>query len=499
MSGAPRRTLAAGMLAVFLVALAVGLAGIDVRSTFGGRAAVDEPQYLLSALSLYEDRDLNITDELGARRWKDFHDAELPVQTQPRPDGTQISPHDPLLPLLLAVPMGVGGVVAAKAAMAVLAGLTAALTLWVAAARFAVPVPLGTAVVALAFASPPLGIYSQQVYPEMPAALAVLAAVAAMTGTWTRAPIAAFAVSVMALPWLSVKYAPVAAVLAVIGLIWCVQYAGRRAALTLGASFAAAGVVYLVVHQAIWGGWTVYASGDHFATAGEFAVVGENPDYLGRSERLAGLLLERTWGIAAWQPAWLLIVPAVAVMLVRRPCGFSVLLAPAVTGYLVATFAALTMAGFWSPGRQIVVILPLLVVVIAWWLARCARPVLIGAALLGAAGTTAMASLLIDGWAERITWVSGFPEVNNPLYQGWRFLLPPYRGGVGGAEVWVRHGVWIAVLVAAVGLALTRPTAPSSPTRRRQARALGPGASTEAAAVDPEPGAVDRPASPVAG
>ncbi|MGQ0624271.1 MAG: hypothetical protein ACT4PP_06400 [Sporichthyaceae bacterium] len=477
MRGAPRRTLAAGMLAVFLIALGVGLAGIDVRSTFGGRAAVDEPQYLLSALSLYEDRDLNIADELGARRWKDFHDAELPVQTQPRADGSQISPHDPLLALVLAVPMGLGGVVAAKATMSVLAGLTAALTLWVSVRRFGAPVVASTAVVAIAFASPPLGIYSQQIYPEMPAALAVMCAVATMTGCWTRTPIAAFAAAVVALPWLSVKYTPVAAALAVIGLIWCYQYAGRRAALALSATFAAAGAVYLAVHQAIWGGWTVYASGDHFATAGEFAVVGENPDYVGRSERLAGLLLERTWGIAAWQPGWLLIVPAVAAVLLRRPCGFSALLAPATAGWLVATFAALTMAGFWSPGRQIVVVLPLLVVMIAWWLGTAGRWVRGAGAVAGAVGVQAMASLLVDGWAERITWVSGFPDVENPIYHRWRVVLPPYRGGVGGAEVWVRHGVWMVVIAVTVMLTVRQV--------RRSAAATVPVSAVDSAARPP--------------
>ena len=65
---------------------AAGL-GAGVRSTYGGPAAVDEPQYLLSALSLYEDHDLDIADELAERRYLAFHDADLPVQTAVRPDG----------------------------------------------------------------------------------------------------------------------------------------------------------------------------------------------------------------------------------------------------------------------------------------------------------------------------------------------------------------------------------------------------------------------------
>ena len=123
-----------GLLAV----LSAGL-GIGVPATYGGHAAVDEPQYLLSALSLWEDHDLDIADELADRRYLAFHDADLPVQTAVRPDGSQLSPHDPLLPVLLAVPMGLGGWVAAKLTLAVLAGILAALLLWTAVRRFAVP------------------------------------------------------------------------------------------------------------------------------------------------------------------------------------------------------------------------------------------------------------------------------------------------------------------------------------------------------------------------
>ncbi len=440
------------MLAAFLVALTVGLLGIDVRATIGGRAAVDEPQYLLSALSLAEDGDLDISDELYDRRWRAFHDSNLPVQTQPQADGSAISPHDPLLPVLIAAPMGLWGFEAAKATVSVLAGLAAALTVWIAVRRFGVRPSLATAVVAVAFASPPLAIYAQQIYPEMPAALVTLVAVAAMTGSWSARARVVFVLAVVALPWLSVKYAPVAATLAVVGLVRLWRSTGRPAVLTLLGVFAAMGVAYLVVHQIVWGGWTVYASGDFFQGPGEFAVVGTSPDYAGRSQRLTGLLIDRQWGIAAWQPAWLLIVPAVAALLAARPRGWVGLVIPATAGWLVATFVALTMSGFWSPGRQIVVILPLLVLVIAWWLSTTPPAVLVAGAALGFLGLVSMAALLADGWDRRITWVFGFDKVDNPLYDGWRVFLPPYQEGA-GAEVWVRHAVWLGVMAAAAALA----------------------------------------------
>jgi len=73
-------------------------------------------------------------------------------------------------------------------------------------------------------------------------------------------------------------------------------------------------VVYVIVHQHVWTGWTVYVSADHFVDSGQLGVMGFSPDY-GRTTRLVGLLLERSFGIAAWHPAWLLLGPAVAAAL----------------------------------------------------------------------------------------------------------------------------------------------------------------------------------------
>ncbi|GAA3441885.1 hypothetical protein [Planomonospora venezuelensis] len=485
-SGAVRTAI--GLVAV--VATAAALLGIGVRARFGGHVAVDEPQYLLTALSIFEDLDLDITDELAERRWAPWAGTEaLPVQTEVLADGTQISPHDPLLPILLAVPMGLGGWIAAKAAMALMAGALAALTLWTAVRRFAVPVRLAAGGVLLASASPPLAVYGQQVYPELPAALAAVAALAVLTGPAfaggaraggaerpprIRRDVAVFGLLITALPWLSVKYAPVAAVLALLGL-WRLR-ADRGTLLSLAGGFAAMGAAYLAVHRLVWGGWTVYASGDHFQASGEFGVMGFDPDYAGRAVRLVGLMADRGYGLAAWQPAWLLLLPAVGYGLLpalrrRRsggpavpgdaPAGTSrgtshgasravardafhsaALLLPLAAGWLTATFVALTMNGHWWPGRQTVVVLPLALLLVLALLRD--RPGLRPAGLvLGLAGLVNHAWLLADGYAVRITWVSGFEQVGSPLYRAVRPVLPDYRLGWDG--FWPLHLGWVLV------------------------------------------------------
>src|SRR5215213_8215269 len=298
------------MVVVGLVAFAAAAAGILVPATHGTRTTADEPQYLLTAISLAEDHDLDIADELAEGRWRPFHALPLPTQTEPMAGGRRLSPHDPLLPLLLAGPVAAGGWVGAKLAMAVMAGLLAALLVWTAVRRLGVP--LGTAALATAVlaCSPPLAVYGSQLYPELPAALAVLAAAAALATAGPPTPLIlrgttpavprtppsgratlVVGVAVAALPWLGVKYAPVAAAIALVAG-WRLARAGRVGqALALAGSLALAGVVFLVLHRWWYGGWTPYAAGDHFA-AGELSVVGTEPDYLGRSRRLLGLLVD---------------------------------------------------------------------------------------------------------------------------------------------------------------------------------------------------------------
>lgn len=461
-------------LIVLVVAVLAALGSMSVRSSYGGWVDVDEPQYLLSALSLAEDGDLDIADELAERRWRDWYAGRLPVQTASLPDGRRLSPHDPLLPLLLAAPVRVGGWAGAKAFLALVAGATSVLTLLVAVRRFGVPAPLAVAGVGAAFASPPLAVYGSQVYPEMPAALAVLAAVAALTGPLRRSGLGVLAGAVVALPWLGVKYAPVAAALALLALARLHRVSRGRAAATLAVALSAAGAAYLLVHRLVWGGWTVYATGDHFERSGEFGVVGFDPDYVGRSVRLVGLFADRAFGLVPWQPAWLLLLPAAAALARRRPGGTAALLAPLVTGWAVATWVALTMHGFWWPGRQLVVVLPLGVVAVLWWLHVCAGPALrwLAGALAGA-GLLAYAALLHGGWTGRLTWVFDFERAHGPLSRTVLTLLPDYRS----AGFWSRHlaAVTLLLVLAVAGWRTAgRPDAPTAaPGRARSPRESG--------------------------
>jgi len=518
-----RRLLTVAMLVVGVAVAAWGALGVPARATDGARTTADEPQYLLTAISLGEDRSLDISDELQAERWRPFHENLLPVQTAPRADGRELSPHDPLLPVLLAVPVAVGGASGAKAFLALLGGVLAGLLVWTAVRRLGCrPVPAGIVVAAFGL-SPPLAAYATQVYPELPAALATAVAVAALTGPLRRAGVAVMLAAVVALPWLGVKYAPVAVALALC-LVWRLAApAGRRpaeateddasAAVASARSVAAAGpgsarrrraradddasasaavtadaaatptaptasaarprrrripldqgdvglrtvigrlvvpvgvlvvagVAFLALHRLWYGGWTVYAAGDHFV-GGELEVVGTEVSYLGRSRRLVGLLVDRDFGLAAWGPVALAAVGALAALARRRPSGWGVLVLPLLAGWLNATFVALTMHGFWWPGRQVVVVVPCMVLATAWWADRLGARALAVVAALGLAGMALWATVLwqeaFSGWA----LVIDVDRWANPVVGAWRRTLPDNRDG--GATASALQTAWMVV------------------------------------------------------
>jgi hypothetical protein len=411
--------------------------GIRVRATYGARLTADEPQYVLSAISLAEDRDLDISDELRAERWRAFHSpARLPVQTKVLTDGRQVSPHDPLLPVLLAVPVAIGGWMGAKFALAMMAGALAALVAWIAWRRFEVPFGLAVGGSALFAMSPPLTMYATQVYPELPAALVVAGCVAVLTAPHPpngRRTVALVALVVL-LPSLSVKYAPVAAAITLIGA-WQLWHASRRDLLfRAGAALAVAGIAYAVFHQVVYGGWTPYAAGDHFG-AGEASVMGVDVNLAGRARRLIGLLVDRDFGLVPWQPAYLLLVPALAAPLAafRRELGGgtrsapeSVVVLPLLAGWVTATFLALTMHGWWWPGRQVVVVLPCAVLLVLALAARH-RAAAIALVVLGAAGVVEFGWLMVEGLRHRLTLVVDFTTTTDPLYRVWRHVLPDGR------------------------------------------------------------------------
>jgi hypothetical protein len=446
-----------------IVVAAWACAGLGARATYGAQVTADEPQYLLSAISLAEDLDLDIADELDGERWRAFHESLLPEQTEPLADGRRLSPHDPLLPLLLAVPVALGGWVGAKLFLASVAGALAAAITWVAHRRFSVRPQLAAGVVIAFGVTPPLTAYATQVYPEVLAALAVTVAVGALLGELDRRGRVVLAVAVIALPWLAVKYVPVAVALAGAGLVLIARRADGRAARDHAAALALAALVYLAGHRMLYGGWTAYAVGDHF-TGGELTAIGHAPNYVGRSRRVLGLLVDRGFGLAAWAPAYLLAVPAVAALARRRAASARVLAVPLAAGWATATWIALTMHGWWWPGRQTVVVLPIAVLAVAWW---CSHLALARRALAASSAVAAFCWLwlVIEVHFHHHVLIVDFEETTNPLVRAWRPVLPDLLHPTATTPVLVLAWFVVLAVLAAAGWRSAAPT-PIPPTER---------------------------------
>lgn len=449
MSISIRRSTRWWTLAVAGVAFVAALFGIDARATYGARVSVDEPQYLLTALSIAEDFDLDISDEIDEQAYRSFHERDLDPQTTVlNPTGQRLSPHDPLLPLLLAAPVGFGGWAGAKVVLAIVAATTAAATVLLAVRRYEVDARVGGLVTMSFFVAAPFTAYGTQIYPAMPAALCVVVGLYALTGTndWRHRLLVVTVV--VLLPWFAVKFVPISGVLAA-GLLWRNRAAGhRRHGAVTAAMLGLAAVVYVVVHQRIYGGWTVYASGDHFV-GGEFEVLGTNPNYVARSNRLIGLLIDRSYGVAAWAPAFLLMPAGLAALVTgartnsSRHFATTMLLAPLAAGWAVATWVALTMHGWWWPGRQIVSVLPLVVVAVAV-LVDQHRHLLAPTVALGAWGFVNWAWITFEASTNRRALIVDFDDTSNPLYQAWRTLLPDHQ--IDGTTDQLLTLAWIVAL-----------------------------------------------------
>jgi hypothetical protein len=258
--------------------------------------------------------------------------------------------------------------------------------------------------------------------------------------------------------------------------MWAVVVLARerrwRPVLGLVAVLAVSGVAFLVAHQAWYGGWTAYAAGDHFV-GGELTVTGTDPQLAARSVRLVGLLTDRQFGLIAWAPAFLLVVPALAGLVRRRPPAWSLLVGIVAAGWLNATFVALTMHGWWWPGRQVVLVLPALVLATAWFLAhaRAARWWRGAFVVATALGVATWLWLLVEVLTGQRQLIIDFADTGMPWYRLWRTVLPD--GQVWSSTDQLGLALWTAVLAVGAylgGRAVAPPTATDlrSPQPRRE-------------------------------
>jgi hypothetical protein len=436
------------LLGLVLFAGYAATLGIDAfgDSDYGG----DEPHYLLAAESIVADGDVDLANQYAERAYAGWYPYALDPHGRPTA-GRLHENHGVGFPLLIAPAYAAGGARGVEVFLAAVAAL--ALVLAALLARRLVPEPWATGGVLLAGLSPPALAYGATVYPELTAGALLVGAVLCALKVRERARMRyAFggALLLAVLPWLGTKYA-VPALPVAVALVWWTLAEGRRlVALVAGEAMLGSVVVYVRVNLALYDGPTPYAAGGGGGT--DFPL-----GYLDRAERLAGLWLDRDYGLLRWAPvlalaflaAWLLWRSRrerVATALPQRreaELAAALLLAVCAAQVAVAAFGAPTMFGFWFPGRHLAAALPAAAALAAWGLRHAPR----AGAVLGALTLAASAWLLVELWTGAVDgWVA--PDSSAP----WGPLEAAFpRYATGSVWAWVVAGAVAAGLLALAG------------------------------------------------
>ena len=355
--------------ALFLLLCAAYSFSIDIRATRGAAISGDEPFYLLTTQSLLADGDFDLTNQYETRSYKSFfdHPDELWRQSVPQPDGDLLSPHNPGLSFLVIPGFGLGGLAGAQIQLLVMGAATMALA-FVLADRLTGRRLLSW-VATLGAATERDGVHL-------------------LHGDISRVPRRAGAGS-----------------LAAGGDTGADSGCGRRAVagspphghVLAGDQVCATGIAGSGVFPAKGGTeWANSFSRGRLCLGRILRLVPpapvRQPDPLRRERGLRrmeqrrnprwahrvgregttelwGLFIDRRFGIGRWAPLLLAAVPGLALLVVSRP-ACRLILGLIAGQMLIATFVAITMMGWWFPGRTLLTVLPLLIVPVVLVLSR---------------------------------------------------------------------------------------------------------------------------------
>jgi hypothetical protein len=349
-----------GTVAIFLVTLAMsGTAGWRLRDSLTYPSG-DEPHYMIMMQSLWNDHDLNIANNYERKDYREYFHAPLesPVPTLGR--NGEAYPIHPIGLAVIGAPvlawLGYHGIVWM---LVLLTALTATL-MWRWALNFTGSAEAATVAWASIFLGAPWLFTSIAVYPDIPAALCVMVAAAWRTTPGTRSdPVSEYVIrglAVSVLPWLSMTYAPMAAVLAVV--LSLRAGANRRAAVVLLSLFTVSLGCWLGFFYTVWG------------QPSPMAPFGSQPQIGNALTGVLGLLFDQEFGVFAYAPVLALGLVGIWRMAVGRDAvtrrqGRE--LAMLFASLLVSVGALETWwGGAAPPGRPLVPALPLLGLPIAW-------------------------------------------------------------------------------------------------------------------------------------
>ena len=415
----------------------------DIRATYGASITGDEPFYLLTTKSLISDQDLDLQNQYQNHDYEEFFDHEdgLWKQSVPLSDGTLLSPHNPGLSVFLMPGYFLGGLFGAQMQMAVTAAITWALAFLLAfelSKSFWLSI-LSTLSLGL---SATAVIYGSEIYPEVPAGLVLVLSLLYLkrvtVDNWWKIVIFIFLVSL--LPWLGTKYA----ILGLVLVIWSLCQIDRVSAVKMLGGLALSGGVYIWFHLVTFEGLTPYNVNMVYYNNSTWTIFGFHIDFINQFYRLWGLLLDRRFGLVHWQPITLLTLPGLF-LLARQSAIPRVIAVLVGAQWLVACFVAITMMGYWFPGRTVMTIFPLLPCLLVVILERYSTSKLLWISFLITSlyGLLTSYSLIQAGKSMQIVVAFNPFELDSWLFKQIGFLFPQYTSWT--FETWILTVVWLAV------------------------------------------------------
>ncbi len=391
---APRRRRAGANIAILAVTAAISASAAFLVTPGPLFPGGDEPHYLVVTQSLLRDGDLRIEDNHARGDYREYFNAPLKPDhiVAPAQNGAIYSIHPIGTSVLVAPGFLLSGYRGASLTIVVVASL-AGLLLWRwlrATTGSAGAATFGWLAIVT---SAPFVLHSFVIYPEIPAACVLVAALGlgVTREPSTRSALAAGLLTGL-LPWLGTKYAPMSAV--VLGLL-LMRTRDRRLQLAAIAPYVVLVLAWLGWFQALWGTPSPTAP---YGTATQMAWW-----HLGAG--LPGLLFDQEYGVFAVAP-----LSAVAGIgwwhLWRRgDADGRRLVAETALPFATLAFTVAAYEMWWGgsapPGRQLTAALPLLgLPVAALWRDLSEQPVRRGIliALLAVGVTTTAVFLLVhDG------------------------------------------------------------------------------------------------------
>ncbi len=388
-------------VALFLLLSAAYAFSVDIRASRGAFITGDEPFYLMTAQSILSDGDLDLRNQYETKSYKAYfdHADDLWYQSAPTPDGRLLSPHNLGLSVLVIPGFALGGLLGVQVQLLLMAAATMSLAFVLADRLLGHRAVCWLASLCVGLTSTAF-IYSTEIYPEFPAALALvvslLIAIRQARPGWRDA--LCLAAGLTAMCWLGTKYAALALPVAAFFLLRA-DRPGQLALLAVGSVSAA---LFLWFHLHVFGSLTPYGVNVVYSDWNTVQIFGGHLGFSDRYYRLWGLFVDRRFGIGRWAPLLLAAAPALP-LLALRAWDQRLILALILIQLLIATFVAITMMGWWFPGRTMLTVLPLLVVPLALLVSRAGFFGRVFLGILGAATLAFTAGLAGAGHAGEIT------------------------------------------------------------------------------------------------